>query len=154
MSLEDNLSILNPWWTTGQISPTLAKPYKRKAFAEAKRLFMGYRQVVMMVGLRRVGKSTIVYQLISDLLKTEESRRIIYFTFDVNSPDLIEILNVYAKMTGVEWKNEKAYVFLDELQKLPDWDSRLKVLYDSFPNLKFVVSGSASLDWKRKWRTT
>ncbi len=150
MSLEENLSMLNPWWTTGQVNPELAKPYRRKAFAEAKRLLAAYRQVLMLVGLRRVGKSTILYQLISDLLKGAEPRHVVYFTFDASSSGLIEILKAYARMTGIEWKKEKVYVFLDELQKLPDWDSQLKVLYDSFPNLRLVVSGSASLDLEER----
>ncbi|MGC8674495.1 MAG: AAA family ATPase [Thermoprotei archaeon] len=38
------------------------------------------------------------------------------------------------------------YVFLDEFQKLPGWAGQLKLIYDSFQNLKLLASGSASLN--------
>ncbi|MDP7975501.1 MAG: ATP-binding protein [TACK group archaeon] len=145
MSLNDTLRALNSWWISGQVSGQLAKPYRRKAFAEAERLFVSYRQIVMLVGLRRVGKSTMVYQLISDLLVQEDPKRVVYFSFDEETPGLLELLNEYRGITGVDWKRERVYIFLDELQKLPGWDAQLKLIYDSFPNLRIVVSGSASL---------
>jgi len=39
----------------------------------------------------------------------------------------------------------KIYVFLDEIQKLKDWQEQLKLFYDLYPNIKFIVTGSASL---------
>lgn len=35
-------------------------------------------------------------------------------------------------------------MFFDEIQYLKDWERHLKVLVDSFPNTKFIVSGSAA----------
>jgi len=40
---------------------------------------------------------------------------------------------------------EHLFVFLDELTKLDDWAGKLKIIYDSFPNIKFFVSSSSSL---------
>ena len=42
-------------------------------------------------------------------------------------------------------KEEKIYVFFDEIQRLKDWSLKIKQLYDSLPNIKIFVSGSASL---------
>ena len=36
------------------------------------------------------------------------------------------------------------YYFFDEVQKLETWSNKLKILYDNFPNLKIVISGSSS----------
>jgi predicted AAA+ superfamily ATPase len=151
MEISDTLLLLNDWWKSGKVSEDLAKPYKRKAFAEALRLFTHYRQVVILTGLRRVGKSTIIYQLISYLLsKGVDPKNVLYFTFDLNTIELHKLLEEYGSLTGVDWKNSKVYLFFDELQKLENWSSQLKVLYDRFPNLKIVISGSASLQLEGK----
>lgn len=40
-------------------------------------------------------------------------------------------------------------MFFDEIQYLKDWERQLKVLVDSFPETKFIVSGSAAAALKR-----
>jgi len=47
---------------------------------------------------------------------------------------------------------EGCYVFFDEIQYLKDWERHLKVLVDTFPATKFVVSGSAAA--ALKWHST
>ena len=42
------------------------------------------------------------------------------------------------------------YVFFDEIQYLKDWEIHLKILVDSYPNTKFIVSGSAAAALKIK----
>ena len=145
MQTEDSLVTLNRWWTSGAIPETLARGYRRRVFPEVHRLFTSHRQVLLLTGLRRVGKSTIVYQLISDLLKEEDPRSLLYYTFDAGAADIVAILDAYTKVTGRDWRNEKLFLFLDEIQKLDGWSGQLKMLYDSFANLRMVVSGSASL---------
>ncbi|MGC8911876.1 MAG: ATP-binding protein [Nitrososphaeria archaeon] len=48
-------------------------------------------------------------------------------------------------LTKFDWRREKVYLFFDEIQKLRGWSSKIKLLYDNFPNLKIVLSGSASI---------
>jgi predicted AAA+ superfamily ATPase len=48
------------------------------------------------------------------------------------------------------WKKEKIYVFFDEIHKLDGWGSKIKLLYDIFPNIKFFVSGSSSIELERE----
>jgi predicted AAA+ superfamily ATPase len=63
---------------------------------------------------------------------------------------LIKILDVFRSITKVNWEKEKIFVFLYEIQKVKGWSLQLKQLYDNFPNIKFVVSGSASLELEKK----
>lgn len=149
MEIENEITILNDWWKSGSISGELAKGYKRKVFVEFKRLFKSHREVLVLSGLRRVGKTTIIYQQIMDLLKEHKPRSIVYFTFDYVTINLVELLDTYSKLTGIDWKHEKIFLFLDEIQKLKEWSSQVKVLFDAFPNLKIVVSGSASLQLEK-----
>jgi len=140
------LTILNEWWDNSKISKDKAKDYKRKIFDEVKKTFFNYRQILILNGLRRVGKSTIIYQLIDELLNNKvNSKNIVYFSFDEVIEDPIKILEEYSKITKIEWRKEKIFVFFDEIQKLKNWTSKTKILYDNFPNLKICISGSASL---------
>jgi len=143
------LTELNEWWYTGDVSATLAKPYRRKIFSHVLNLFGSYRQIILLTGLRRVGKSTIIFQLISEVLKRADKRSILYYSFDAGGKDLLSLLEEYSRLTGVSWKGERVHLFLDEIQKLPNWSSQVKLLYDSFPNIKMVLSGSASLKLQR-----
>ena len=79
------LSAYNPWWKTGTISPQMSKTYKRFAFHEAmKRLTeKGIRRSVVLTGTRRVGKTTIQYQMIESLLKSGVApQKIVFISLD------------------------------------------------------------------------
>jgi predicted AAA+ superfamily ATPase len=150
--MEEFLSLINSWWKDGKISEEKALPYKREIFKDVLNTFSEYRQILILSGLRRVGKSTIMFQLIDHLLrKGENPNRILYFSFDrKKEEDLIKILDVFRNITKVNWEKEKIFVFLDEIQKVKGWSLQLKQLYDNFPNIKFIVSGSASLELEKE----
>jgi predicted AAA+ superfamily ATPase len=74
----------------------------------------------------------------------------LYYTFDSGSFDLISILEAYTKLTGKDWRTEKVFLFLDEIQKLKDWSGQLKMLYDNYTNLKLGISSSASLTLQKE----
>ncbi len=150
MEIEEALKILNDWWASGKVKTDVVKKYRRPAFQEAYKLLEKYKEVVVLTGLRRVGKTTIMYQIIDELIKQTNPLNIIYLAFDYGVIDIIPILNAYQKITGVNWKTEKIYVFLDEIQILQNWGSQIKFLYDAFPNLRFIISGSASLQLERR----
>ncbi len=138
------LTILNSWWKDKSVGPTLALPYKRQIFPELKKL-QSRKQITVISGLRRVGKSTLIYQLINELLSSKiKPENILYFSFDERAEDLLGILKSYSELTGVDWQKEKCFIFFDEIQKLSDWSNKVKIIYDRFPNLKVVISGSSS----------
>ena len=138
------IELLNPWWKQEKINEELAKSYKRKIFNEILGL-VKYKQIIILSGLRRVGKTTLLYQIIESLLKKYDSNKIFYFNFDKKVKDITEILDDYEELTGISWKKEKFFVFLDEVTKLDEWASKIKLIYDAFPNIKFVISSSSSV---------
>ena len=76
------LQRFNLQWSTGKISEDLAKPFRRSVYFDALDK-LERRQVVVITGLRRVGKSTTMFQLIQELLsKGVAPRNILYFSFD------------------------------------------------------------------------
>jgi hypothetical protein len=102
------------------------------------------KEILILKGIRRSGKTTILKQLIQYLVKKKgvKKENIIYVNFDDFNflPHLkIELLEL---MMGTRNKKEKQYLFLDEIQKIPSFESWLKTYYDRAENIKFIVSGS------------
>ena len=149
--LIDELERFNPWWKTGAVPPERAPAYRRPLFDEAQR-FLELRQAVLIWGIRRTGKTTLAHQLIQSLLaKGIAPKAILYFSFDDASFDLGDALEAFQKLViGKTFEHAgRAYLFLDEVQKVPDWESKLKIYYDLYPNLKFILTGSASISLRR-----
>jgi len=142
-----NLITFNRWWEEGKVEEMYLKPFKRDLFYSLVK-FLNTRQIILLYGIRRVGKTTILYQLIDYLLKNGVNKKnILYFSFDEANVSLDEVLKNYSELVlGKDiLKEKKIYLFLDEIQKLNNFQNQLKVYYDLYPNIKFIVSGSASL---------
>ena len=95
------LSAYNPWWKTGVVNPKLTKSYKRFAFHEAmKRIDQtSIRRTVVLTGTRRVGKTTIQYQMIEALLaRGIPPQKIVFISMDhpmLKLSDFNDILECY-----------------------------------------------------------
>ena len=79
------LSSFNPWWKTGIVNPRLAKSYKRFLYYEAMQILQdkNIRRTVILTGTRRVGKTTIQYQMIEELLKQGvPPQKIVFISMD------------------------------------------------------------------------
>ncbi|MFH1637288.1 MAG: ATP-binding protein [Candidatus Woesearchaeota archaeon] len=148
--MEDILRLLNPWWKTGNIKKVLTKDFKRDLFTELAGSIKK-KQITTLYGLRRTGKSTLLFQLIEYLIKKRISPdRIIYFSFDHKALELKEIFSAYTNLNDKKIEKGEYYVFLDEIQKLEDWQNKIKIFYDMYPNIKFFVSGSSNLEITKK----
>ncbi len=141
------LTAYNPWWKTGVVNPKMTKTYKRFAFHEAmKRLNeTNIRRTVVLTGTRRVGKTTIQYQMIDALLKEGVSpQKIVFISMDhpmLKLSQFQEVLECYHENIYAE---QDVYYFFDEIQYASDWDRWLKIIYDNQPDTQVVATGSAS----------
>ena len=124
---------------------------KQRAVFEQLKKDISSKQIIEISGLRRTGKTTLMLQLINYLTKKNiEPFHLWYFTFDEEKPHLDELLLSFSEQTRIDFKKEKIFLFLDEIQKLENFSNQLKVYYDLCPNLKFVISGSTSLFIKKR----
>lgn len=141
------LRAFNPWWATGMVHPSFLKEYRRFAFYDAmKRLEdTQIRRTVVLTGTRRVGKTTIQYQMIDTLLKNGITPgRIVFISLDhpmLKLSNLNDILECYHENV---WPTQDVYYFFDEVQYANSWDKWLKTIYDTQPDTKCVATGSAS----------
>ncbi len=139
----------SPWWKDGKV-PSEFLGRKRKIFSEVIK-YIDKRQIVLVTGLRRVGKTTLMYQIINNLLtKGVSPYNILYFSFDEMRYDLEDIVKEYeTEVLQEDISRKKVFIFLDEIQKLYGWPSKVKLLYDSNPKLKIFLTGSAQITmWK------
>jgi predicted AAA+ superfamily ATPase len=107
------------------------------------------------MGPRRVGKTVMLFHSIQQLLTENVNPQKIFF-IGIDNPiyvhlSLEDILNLCKQSLNKD-NLKGCYVFFDEIQYLKDWERHLKVLVDSFPETKFIVSGSAAA--ALKWHST
>ncbi len=137
----------NPWWRTPSAIKEEVKPQKRLGYYEALKILKhnSIRRFAVLSGVRRVGKTTIMYQIIDQLI--EEGicpKNILYATFDnpvLKLVDVEKVLSIYELLFPIEGTR---YLFLDEIQYTRDWELWIKVIYDSRKDIRLIATGSAS----------
>lgn len=140
----------NPWWEGKKIESI--KSLKRRDLFDDILKYMNKKQIIAVVGLRRVGKTVLLFQLIDHLLSSVEPKRILYFSFDellAREPNIIEDALTTYENEVLKQELKDVYVFFDEINHIKDWQVILKRFYDLDKNIKFVISGSASIEIKK-----
>ncbi len=105
--------------------------------------------IPVLVGVRRCGKSTLLFQMISELRQKVPARNILYINFEddrllpLDGSELKHLLQIYRQYYNPA-KNAKIFLFIDEIQNLPGWESTVRRLYETEPSLKLVLTGSNS----------
>ncbi len=151
---KSKLEEFNHWWTRRKVDIELALPFKRNIYRDIES-HLKNRFILALVGIRRVGKTTIIYQLIKELIdKNISPENILFFSFDETLVKLNEVMEAYKEFHKKDLREEKIYVFLDEIQKCSNWENELKKYYDLYPKLKFIIAGSESLFIRKKTKET
>jgi uncharacterized protein len=147
------LSEANPWWATGVVPDPLSPPYRRRDFFVVRNR-LADRPIIALAGPRQVGKTTLMYQLITDLLAQQvPPQRILFVSFDLpglglhsNQPlnDSIRAYEERILREPLRTTHVPVYVFLDEITKVENWHRDLKGWFDLRLPLRFVVSSSSN----------
>jgi len=119
--------------------------------------------IIILLGSRQVGKTSIMYRLIHYLLNKKEKdvppSQIIYI--DLEFPRVLSEIDGLYGDEFINWLRAKgvntdddSFIFIDEIHYLKNPSSFLKTLHDHYPGLKLIVSGSSSLMIKHKFKDT
>lgn len=141
------LRSFNPWWLSGQVSEVFSKEYRRLAYYEAMSWLerKDIRRTVVLTGTRRVGKTTIQYQMIDSLLgRGVKPEQIVFVSLDHPILKLAGINQVLETYEENIYAHEDVYYFFDEVQYASDWAAWLKTIYDTRAHSQVVATGSAS----------
>lgn len=150
------LRVDNPWWTENDIASYYAKMHPRLYLDIFYPLVadIDVRRAIILMGPRRVGKTVMLYHTIQRLIKDGVSpQNIIYISVETpiyNKIYLEQLFNLAKQALGKADSKETFYVFFDEIQYLKDWEVNLKSLVDTYLNVKFVASGSAAAELKKR----
>lgn len=137
----------NPWWRSPAAIKEESKPQKRLAYYEALKMLTHktIRRFTILSGVRRVGKTTIMYQIIERLIEDGVNpRNIFYATFDNPILKLVNVENVLSIYESLYPAEGIKYVFFDEIQYTENWELWMKVIYDSRKDIRLIATGSAS----------
>ena len=119
----------NPWWKTGVVNPNCPKPISGFAFYEAmKRLNQtDIRRTVVLTGTRRVGKTTIQYQMIEALLQSGvPPQKIVFISMDHPMLKLSAMNEILIAITKTSIRIRMSTTSLTRSSTRRDWDKWLK----------------------------
>src|SRR5690606_30615554 len=144
--IQERLRFENPRWSSNNPASLIADLPRRLYFD----LFFPYvteipvRWAIIVVDPRRVAKTVMRHEAIEELMNQGVSaQKICYIGIDnpvyINL-SLEDLLNQAIEASGGQ-QADGCFVFFDEIQYLKDWERHLKILVDSYPNTRFIVTG-------------
>jgi len=103
-----------------------------------KSLFKG--KIIIVYGARQVGKTTLVRKIAEDFGKS----------FGYLNCDEIDVLSQFQKANNSlalrQMMGANKLVIIDEAQRIRNIGLKLKLLFDNYPEIQLLVTGSSSLD--------
>lgn len=142
----------NPWWLKGAV-PIELKGQKREEYSHILKS-VNIKEIILLIGIRRAGKSTFMYQMIDFLLATgAQPEQILFVNLEDNTLANDNLDEIYREYRVRINPDKKAYIFLDEIHRKKGWESWIRKQYDLNSNCKFVISGSCSYLLKKEYST-
>lgn len=137
------LAKLNPWWSGKEFNTGII----REDYLEKIKKYLKTREIIIMAGVRRSGKTTLLFQTIKYLIeKGVDPEQILFVNFDEADIASLEnpikaALDTYRQEV---WDGEKpTYLIFDEVQSADGWERWAKSIYDEKKH-QLIISGSSS----------
>ncbi len=139
----------NPWWKNHSVPNYLAPPTERPLAKHLWKYILSpkLKRHLIILGPRRVGKTTVMYQTVQHLLKNQiPPDKIQWVRLDhplLMPLDLGSIAKEAIKLSNAT-KEKPLYLFLDELVYAEKWEHWLKTFYDEHWPVHIIASSSAT----------
>jgi Predicted ATPase (AAA+ superfamily) len=104
--------------------------------------------ITTITGPRRCGKTSLMLKLLEEKRKIASRNRCVYINFEddrlypLELSDLQDFIDTYYELYP-DNKKEQVYLFLDEIQVVPQWELFIRRIYDK-ENIRLYLSGSSS----------
>jgi len=99
-------------------------------------------RLIGLIGARGVGKTTLLLQIIKHKIAPFRNN-VFYFSAD---HIYFNQVTLYSFIENLYLTENITLFFIDEIHKYPNWSQEIKNLYDGFPKINIIFSGSSSLD--------
>lgn len=139
--MNEIIHLLNPWWRGEAFETGIPRPKYITPIQNS----LSHKKTILLVGSRRVGKTTLLHQTIKLLLRDVPPTHILYLLLDhpqVSQSTILELVTQFRKYFALD-RSEKLFLFLDEIQYVKRWEQEVKALGDT-ENVQIFLSGSAS----------
>ena len=137
------LTSLNPWWSGEAFDSGRTRP---RYFSKIQR-YLETKEIIVLSGVRRSGKTTLLFQIINYLITTQKvsPKNILFVNCDEQDISALEnaifnVVDTYRKEVAAKGM---LYLVFDEIQNIKGWERAIKSLYDR-KNYKIIISGSSS----------
>jgi uncharacterized protein len=97
-------------------------------------------RITGLIGARGVGKTTMLLQIIKNKYQEQP---VFYFSAD---HVYFQKITLYELIEDMHLNEGTKTFFIDEIHKYKNWNQELKNIYDGFPDIKIIFSGSSSID--------
>jgi hypothetical protein len=115
-------------------------------------------RLIIIPGLRGTGKTTLLYQLYLYLIRKKNipRERILFISVDdlkslnYNLRSCIEVYESKILFEDLVNSKEPVFLLLDEVNHDQNWALTLKVIYDEYPNIFVIATGSSALELEKE----
>ena len=135
-------------------------PYVFDRALELPVLPKSVRKAIVLIGMRRVGKTFLMYRHMKDLISNGlEKQKILYLNFeddrleDFTSKDFQKILDVYFELYPEYANVDDLYFYFDEIQNVEGWEKFIRRLIDK-EKIKIFITGSSSKSLSKEIATS
>ncbi len=106
-------------------------------------------KIITLIGVRRCGKTSILYNMINKLSSNIDKTKILYLNFederlDLEVDELDLILQSFSELYPEQNLN-KCYFFFDEIQNIVGWEKFIRRVYDSISKNIFITGSNSKL---------
>jgi len=103
-------------------------------------------KIILVLGARQVGKTTLAQDIGKKL--EGEGKKVLYLNCDLAEDN--GAVNTTSKVVLERLLSEVDVLLIDEAQRLDNPGLTLKIIYDNFPKVRALATGSSSFDLKNK----
>jgi len=150
-ALLDVLARWNPW------GRARLRPGRPRAVVARLEPFLDTPEIVALIGPRRAGKTTVMFQIMDSLLRAGESpEALLHVNLEEPAlapelgPELLE--QVYRAYRAEVFPRGRAWIFLDEVQQVPGWERWVRARGES-EDVKIFITGSSAALMSRELAT-
>ena len=107
------------------------------------------KKIITLIGVRRCGKTSILYEMINRLSESIEKTKILFLNFEderleLTIDELDLVLQSYSELYPHQNLNE-CYFFFDEIQNVSGWEKFIRRVYDTISENIFITGSNSKL---------